>query len=49
MLYDASGLFQSIGTTFTTPNGQTVTRQTATVSPRRRRAEDDGQLSVRLD
>lgn len=26
MLYDAGGLFQSIGTTFTTPNGKTVTR-----------------------
>ena len=27
MLYSASGLFESIGTTFTTPNGQTITRQ----------------------
>jgi hypothetical protein len=26
MLYDASGMFHSIGTTFTTPNGRTVTR-----------------------
>ena len=33
MLYDASGLFHSIGTTFTTPNGQTVTRQQATYLP----------------
>ena len=29
MLYNASGLFHSVGTTFTTPNGQTVTRQQA--------------------
>ena len=27
MLYNAGGLFQSIGTTFTTPDGQTITRQ----------------------
>ena len=27
MLYDANGLFSSIGTTFTTPNGVTVTRR----------------------
>jgi len=33
MLYDASGLFQSVGTTFTTPNGQTVTRQPAAYLP----------------
>jgi hypothetical protein len=33
MLYDANGLFHSIGTTFTTPNGQTVTRQEATYLP----------------
>jgi hypothetical protein len=26
MLYNANGLFQSIGTTFTTPDGQTITR-----------------------
>jgi len=28
MLYNAGGLFESIGTTFTTPDGQTITRQT---------------------
>jgi hypothetical protein len=28
MLYTAGGLFDSVGTTFTTPDGQTVTRQT---------------------
>lgn len=28
MLYNAGGLFQSVGTTFTTPGGQTITRQT---------------------
>ena len=33
MLYDASGLFHSVGTTFTTPNGQSVTRQQATYLP----------------
>ncbi len=33
MLYDASGLFQSIGTTFTTPGGRTVTRQETTYLP----------------
>lgn len=27
MLYDANGLFSSIGTTFTTPNGATITRR----------------------
>jgi hypothetical protein len=27
MLYDGGGLFQSVGTTFTTPGGQTITRQ----------------------
>ena len=27
MLYNGEGLFQSIGTTFTTPGGQTITRQ----------------------
>jgi len=27
MLYNGEGLFQSIGTTFTTPDGQTITRQ----------------------
>ena len=27
MVYNASGLFQSVGTTFTTPDGQTVTRR----------------------
>jgi cell division protein FtsL len=29
MVYNASGLFHSVGTTFTTPNGQTVARQQA--------------------
>ncbi len=29
MLYNANGLFSSIGTTFTTPNGTTVTRREA--------------------
>jgi hypothetical protein len=33
MLYNANGLFQSIGTTFTTPDGQTVTRLTAPFKP----------------
>ena len=33
MLYDESGLFHSVGTTFTTPNGQTVTRQQGTYLP----------------
>lgn len=33
MLYNANGLFQSIGTTFTTPDGQTVTRQSAPFKP----------------
>jgi hypothetical protein len=33
MLYNANGLFQSIGTTFTTPDGQTVTRQTNPFKP----------------
>ena len=33
MLYTASGLFHSVGTTFTTPNGQSVTRQQATYLP----------------
>jgi len=33
MVYDANGLFHSIGTTFTTPDGQTVTRQQATYLP----------------
>jgi hypothetical protein len=33
MLYDANGLFHSVGTTFTTPNGQTVNRQQATYLP----------------
>jgi Domain of unknown function (DUF4141) len=33
MLYNASGLFHSVGTTFTTPNGQTVTRQQAPYLP----------------
>lgn len=33
MLYDANGLFQSIGTTFTTPNGATVTRREAPYLP----------------
>ena len=33
MLYDANGLFTSIGTTFTTPNGATVTRRQPTYLP----------------
>jgi hypothetical protein len=33
MLYDANGLFSSIGTTFTTPNGATVTRREAPYLP----------------
>ena len=33
MLYNASGLFHSVGTTFTTPNGVTVTRQQPTYLP----------------
>lgn len=33
MLYNASGLFHSIGTTFETPNGQTVTRLEAPYLP----------------
>ena len=33
MLYDANGLFHSVGTTFTTPNGVTVTRQQPTYLP----------------
>jgi hypothetical protein len=33
MLYNANGLFTSIGTTFTTPNGQTVTRLQAPYRP----------------
>lgn len=33
MLYDANGLFHSIGTTFTTPNGATVTRREAPYLP----------------
>lgn len=33
MLYDANGLFQSIGTTFTTPNGATVARRQPTYLP----------------
>jgi hypothetical protein len=33
MLYNANGLFHSVGTTFTTPNGQTVNRQQATYLP----------------
>ena len=33
MLYNASGLYHSVGTTFTTPNGQTVTRQQAPYLP----------------
>jgi hypothetical protein len=33
MLYDASGLFHSVGTTFTTPDGRTVTRQEAAYLP----------------
>src|SRR5438477_633525 len=33
MLYDAGGLFHSVGTTFKTPNGATVTRQEAPYLP----------------
>ena len=33
MLYNAGGLFQSVGTTFTTPDGQTVTRQDTPFKP----------------
>jgi len=33
MLYNASGLFESIGTTFTTPNGQSIKRQTVPFKP----------------
>ena len=33
MLYNASGLFHSIGTTFSTPNGTTVTRLQAPYLP----------------
>lgn len=33
MLYDANGLFSSISTTFTTPNGATVTRREAPYLP----------------
>ena len=33
MVYNANGLFSSIGTTFTTPNGATVTRQQPTYLP----------------
>ena len=33
MLYDASGLFHSVGTTFNTPNGTTVTRREAPYLP----------------
>ena len=33
MLYDANGLFQSVGTTFSTPNGSTVTRRQPTYLP----------------
>lgn len=33
MVYDANGLFSSIGTTFTTPNGATVTRRQPTYLP----------------
>jgi hypothetical protein len=33
MLYDANGLFHSIGTTFDTPNGVTVTRRQPTYLP----------------
>ena len=33
MVYNASGLFQSVGTTFTTPNGTTVTRREAPYLP----------------
>ena len=33
MLYDANGLFHSVGTTFTTPNGAIVTRRQPTYLP----------------
>jgi hypothetical protein len=33
MLYDANGLFHSVGTTFTTPDGQTITRLTTPYLP----------------
>jgi hypothetical protein len=33
LLYNASGLFQSVGTTFNTPNGTTVTRRQAPYLP----------------
>ena len=33
MVYNAGGLFHSVGTTFTTPNGQTVARQQAPYLP----------------
>ncbi len=33
MLYDAGGLFHSVGTTFKTPNGATVTRQEGAYRP----------------
>ena len=33
MLYNGNGLFPSVGTTFTTPNGQTITRLTAPYLP----------------
>lgn len=33
MLYNGSGLFASIGTTFNTPNGQTITRPTEPYKP----------------
>ena len=33
MLYNGSGLFQSVGTTFTTPDGQTITRQQTAFKP----------------
>jgi hypothetical protein len=33
MLYNAGGLFASIGTTFTTPDGQTITRQATPFKP----------------
>ena len=38
MLYNAGGLFASIGTTFTTPDGQTITRQATPFKPMRRSA-----------
>jgi hypothetical protein len=33
MLYNAGGLFASVGTTFTTPDGQTITRQVTPFKP----------------